>query len=258
MNMEELLRNLWNELRPLLEKKLLIFLSGGSVNTDILLKILKEQKNARYMFVLTESREKMTDIKSLRQISGQLVNTMEDLENSLREAELILIPVMTRNTLAKAALGIADNLVTTGIARAIMLQKEVIAVRDSFNPQHEWNRVNGLSNNNAYNQMLAQYERQLQFFGVKFVDLVEFQSTLKEKLTPPAMTKAADATSAGNSPLTEAATESAIITMAEINRFGSQEIIPLKAGTIITPLAKEYLDQHEIKIKWLPKGNIQQ
>lgn len=250
MNIEEIIRNLLIEMRPLLEKKVIIFLSGGSINTEILLKVLGEFKNVHYTFVISENGEKMLNMEAVSQLNGHIIHSVEELEEVLVSTELILIPVLTRNTLAKIALGIADNLVTTGIARAIMMNKETIAVRDSFSHLNQVNRLNGLADNDEYNGMLDEYEKRLQHFGIKFVDLAEFKTTVNTKLTCKAFESANELSHDEQQPA-DIVTESSILTLAELRNAKQQGTIFLKKGTRITPLAKEFIDQKKVEIKWV-------
>ncbi|RYD04013.1 hypothetical protein N752_16620 [Desulforamulus aquiferis] len=52
----------------------------------------------------------------------------------LRQADVVIIPVLTQNTAAKVALTISDTMASYLIISALMLSKPVIAARDAAEP----------------------------------------------------------------------------------------------------------------------------
>ncbi|MDP4128153.1 MAG: flavoprotein [Bacillota bacterium] len=167
MNIEELVKNMLQTIVPNLNKRILIFLTGGTVNAEILLNILADYDEHQYDIVISENGKESLSEAAVGGLKGKRLNSFSELKDALKKADFILIPVMTRNTLAKAALGIEDNLVTTGIARALMSNKEVFAVKDSFSSEHPINKAMDLAHNAAYNAMLKSYEYQLETFVLK-------------------------------------------------------------------------------------------
>lgn len=256
MNIEELVRNMLQNLLPKWNKRMIIFLSGGSVNTEILLKVLADFDHRNYDIVLSESGKMMISTAGIEALNGNVINSFSELEKSLEEAEIVLIPVMTRNTLSKAALGIADNLVTTGIARALMMGKEVLAVKDSFDVHHPINQVQGLAHNQVYNDMLKGYETQLKKFGVKFIPIEEFKPTLQNKINQDlsAKTNVFDGgVSVENNQLTtiseKVKVDAAILTAGDIRKYEQHGVIQIKPSTIVTPLARDFISSNQMKLE---------
>lgn len=245
------------EMLPLLEKRVTIFLSGGSVNTDILLKGLADLNYKHFDLVISESGKSMLNEESVQKLNGKVIHSLYDLEESLSHTCLVLIPIMTRNTLAKTALGIADNLVTTGIARAIMMNKEILAVKDSFDANHPVNIANDLSHNSFYNSMLENYESQLKRFGVKFIDLAEFKTVVQKKMTLlPTELKNIELTNQSNSSSNmdiqnEVQLNSSILTLTDIRGYSDNALIKIKPNTIVTPLAKDYIASHHMRLQYI-------
>ncbi|MCM3691889.1 flavoprotein [Neobacillus niacini] len=259
MNIEELVRNMLQNLLPEWNMRVTIFLSGGSVNTEILLKVLADFDHKNYDLVISESGKMSISTDAIKALNGNVINSFSELEKSLEEADFILIPVMTRNTLTKAALGIADNLVTTGIARALMMTKEVWAVKDSFDANHPINRVKGLAYNQAYNDMLKGYETQLEYFGVKFIPLEEFKSALQNKINYGygSLTKTnvfeAHVPVIKNDQSTSSSdmvkVDSSILTVGDIRKYEHHGVIQIKPSTIVTPLARDFISSKQMKLE---------
>ncbi|MGG0717507.1 flavoprotein [Robertmurraya massiliosenegalensis] len=255
MNIEELVRNMLQNLLPERNKKILIFLSGGSVNTEILLKVLADFDQKNYEIVLSDSGKMMIPNTMIEELQGKMIQSFLELEKSLDEADFVLIPVMTRNTLSKVALGIADNLVTTGIARALMMAKEVLAVKDSFDSNHPVNRVKELTHNQVYNEMLQSYETRLEQFGVKFIPLEEFKTVLLNKMNPIserinaekdlALTQSNHQTSSKD----KVKMDSSIITAGDIRKYEDHAVIQIKPSTIVTPLARDFISSNQMKVE---------
>lgn len=258
MNIEDLIRNLLQEILPIFEKKVVVFLSGGSVNAELLLKTLSEFQFNQCDIVMTDRAKAIFTQESMSKLNGTLINSHEELEKALNRADFILIPILTRNTLSKIALGIADNFVTTGIARAIMMKKEMIVVRDSFDANNSINIINNLSNNDAYNNMLHDYEKKLETFGVKIIDLSEFKVEVQKRMNPPV----SGISYIEEQPIKEHPTKnennnkeltihSTILTLSDFKRLKDQKIINIKQGTIITPLARDFIQTNDITINSL-------
>jgi hypothetical protein len=54
----------------------------------------------------------------------------DDLESALAQAELVLAPVLTRDTIVKSALGLSDSPSSFALVRALLAKKQVIAISD--------------------------------------------------------------------------------------------------------------------------------
>ncbi len=237
---------------PVFNRRVVIFLSGGSVNAEILLKLMTDFQFNHCDIVMSESARAIINEAAISSLKGRLVHNHQELEEAITTADLILIPILTRNTLAKVSLGIADNLVTTGIARAIMMKKEIIAVRDSYDPNNAVNIVNELAKNQSYNDMLSTYERKLQSFGLKIVDLSEFKVVVQNKLNPTIVEPNKIASSVQKEikreHINEEVINSSIISVADLKRYGNQKRIAVKTGAIITPLANDYIRTNGISL----------
>ncbi len=57
--------------------------------------------------------------------------TIENSGKFLQDNDLIILPLLTKNSCAKIAVGIRDNAATYLISKALLAQKEIIAVYDS-------------------------------------------------------------------------------------------------------------------------------
>ncbi|WP_411682884.1 flavoprotein [Clostridium thailandense] len=270
MNIEEIVKSIVREILPLINKKILIFISGGKVNSESLISTLTEFELIDYKIVMSEAAASVIDKRLIEKLKGKIIDSQDKLNEAIRDAEFVLIPILTRNTLSKVALGMEDNLITIGIARAIMISKEIIAVRDSYDPNNSINISEGFSSNLAYNSMLLNYERILDSFGIKIIDSSEFRETVRNKfynssLQPFSKKKINSSgkyTESGRnenairqnklikSKKEEIIFNSSILTVKDISHILENGVIRLNEGTIITPLAKDYIYNNKLKVEF--------
>lgn len=269
--MEEIIKSIVRQILPLINKKILIFISGGKVNAESLISTLSDFELIDYNIVMSEAAASVIDKRLIEKLKGRIIDSQDKLNETIRSSEFILIPILTRNTLSKVALGIEDNLITIGIARAIMLSKEIIAVRDSYDSQNSINISEGFSSNLAYNSMLSNYEKILDSFGVKFIDSSEFRETIQDKFyksslqpfdkkkvdIPEGYTESNKKENiARQNKLIENKKEeriifnSSILTVKDINHTLEDGVIRLNKGTIITPLAKDYIYNNNLRVEF--------
>ncbi|ABK62105.1 flavoprotein [Clostridium novyi] len=265
MNIEEMIQAIVTQMMPLFNKKVVLFVSGGNVNVEKIIKILSKFNLANYSIVFSENAKEILENKFVEKLKANIINDTEKVMEDLIDCDIVLIPVMTRNTLSKVALGISDNILTTGISRAIMLKKEIIALRDSFCSENPINIAKGFSKNKNYNLMISNYEKTLESFGVKFVDSEEFKDSLQYKFNNFLSEDKQDLKI--NSELSNMSIKEinktqeqdlkgikifkeSILTVKDISKFLVGKELNLTKDSIITPLAKDFIYNNKIKINY--------
>jgi hypothetical protein len=250
MDAEDLLRQVLGCILPSLRKRVLLFLGGGTMNMGLVAEVLSGFPLCQYSMVVADDYPGVPSAEGLSRLDGKRIRTLPEADEALRDAELVLVPVVSRNTLSKVALGIADDLLTEGIAEALMLGKEVIAIRDDYDPLNRLQVSAGLSANSAYNSMIAGYEQKLGEFGVKIINLSEFRETLADRLDLTKLLPAQQQKQEhGLLPQDPFEVQSSILTLADVQKGQGGKLIA-KPGTIMTPLAKEYVDAHHIPLEF--------
>lgn len=274
MDIEDLLRPIIAQIINMMNKRVLLFISGGEVNLKNVFETLASMKMLQYDIVMTEAAKKVIPEEYIANLNGKLIDCKVELTKAVREDDIILVPLMTRNTLAKCATGIQDNLVTTGIAEALMMNKEVIAVKDSFDPQNPKNIALGFSKNPAYNKFVLGYQDILTNFGVKFIEADNLKHTINDKFSITnnvienisSIDKTVVKENRGIKELNlESKNVNPIINKAPISEkilsgvltiediiiaANSSKEICIKEGALITPLAKDYIYNNKINVKY--------
>ncbi|MCI1945020.1 flavoprotein [Clostridium luticellarii] len=271
MDIKDLLRPVVAQIVSMLNKRVLLFISGGAVNIKDIFETLASMSILKYDIVMTEPAKKVIPEKYIDDLNGKFIECKEELTQAVREDDLVLVPVMTRNTLSKCAVGIEDNLVTIGIAEALMMNKKVIAVSDSFDPENPRNQCLGFSKNEAYNKFILNYKDTLCGLGVDFIQGDELRRTLESKFI--LLNNYNDNLSAGaveekkifsgrdedkniiDAGLPESGKAckilSHVVTAKDIlANIGNTKEILIKQGSLITPLAKDYMDNNNIVVRY--------
>ncbi|WP_186430570.1 flavoprotein [Clostridium sp. BSD9I1] len=258
MNIEDLLRPIIAEIVNKMNKRILLFISGGAVNLKGIFETLSSMQMLQYDIVMTEASKKVIPEEYIANLNGKLIDCKVELTKAVREDDIIIVPIMTRNTLAKCAAGIEDNLVTTGIAEAIMMNKEVIAVKDSFDPQNQVNISLGFNKNAAYNKLILGYEDKLTSFGVKFINAGDIKRTINarfsimsnanENLNHESVIKN---TVVNKEETCNIKKLSGILTIEDIMlAANNSKEIWVKEGSLLTPLAKDYIYNNGINVNY--------
>ncbi|MTK12883.1 MAG: flavoprotein [Clostridiaceae bacterium] len=249
MDIEDLLRPIIAQIINMMNKRVLLFVSGGAVNLKKIFEALDSIKMLQYDIVITDAAKKMIPEEYIKNLNARVIECKNELTKAVIEDDLVVVPMMSRNTLAKCATGIQDNLVTTGIAEALMMKKEVIAIRDSFNPVEPKNISLGFSKNPAYNKFILGYEDILTSFGVRFIDGCDIKSVINEKFS--FINNVTENVYEEKMDWTSKKVLSGILTIEDIIKAlnNSKEVF-IKEGSLITPLAKDYIDSNKVNVKY--------
>lgn len=273
MDIEDLLKPIIARILNMMNKKALLFITGGAVNIKDIFETLGSINLLKYDIVISEAAEKIIPEQYIKNLNGNLINCKVEMTRALRETDLVIIPVMTRNTLSKCGAGISDNLVTVGISEALMMNKEIIAVKDSFDPLNPANISLGFTKNPMYNRFILDYQERLSSFGVKFIDSNDLKKSIEEKFSivnteikyysnqsietqEKLLLKKEELKEASNNLISNSSSEgekllSGVLTIEDVMKSAanSKEVC-VKQGSIITPLAKDYIYNNKINIKY--------
>ena len=233
----QLCQSLVQRLLLILNKRAVIFFTGGKGDPQALIKMVDDTLLLEPPIVISENFNRLADPSFLKRISHRLLSTSEQVEESVAQADLAVIPIFTRSAMAKAALGIADTLVTYGIARALMHGKSVISIRSSGDKSGNY------CPNPAYNRLLLEYERTLQGFGVRFVETDSFFPALKHQLYPNVFKVDLEQTQPERLTLI-----GRLITLADIQNVPYQGEITIATDALVTPLARDYLSERRVSV----------
>lgn len=247
---ETLIKNIIRSLLPALDKTSLVLLTAGSADYKAYQQTIDELMLTEAKIAVTPAFYSFIPPATMEWIKPRMITEGETLYRELEQVNLIIIPVLTRNTLAKCAMGIQDNLVSSAIARGFMTGIPILAVKENCSPESLHTREKGMNRNHAYNQMLLAYEEKWKEFGAVLVGPEEFNASLKGMLYPELMPLAdihikdkAD-TESGIS-----FTDAKVITMGDVQVLCPGQKIRVSSGVVITPLAKEVMEEKQVIVE---------
>ncbi len=208
-----------NTVSGLEKKRCLVIVNGGTVNLDQVLLQLKEiscdydlqiQFSQAGKEIVGEERFSGYEIKEL---------SMKESSSFLKEIDMVLLPMLTKNTCAKVAVGIRDNTITYIISKAISSGKEIVALNDSCTAEE----------GTAYGDQINLNIKKLKSYGITFVKSTELSNyILREKKKRITSLR-----------------EKKIITVKDLFSIKNSKIV-LSEDTIITALAEEKAKDNEV------------
>jgi ethanolamine utilization protein len=165
----------------------------------------------------------------------------EGLEKALQKADILVLPTFCFKTAAKTAQLISEDQETAIVLSALMQGKPVLAARDGFT------LLDSLSNKGIRDEIERILDK-LKSYGMVFCETDQLAAVFQKIMTAgnksiPSETK----TNSGH----QTAPAFKLITAKDIRIAvdNNQNSIPLAAGGIITPLARDQAREYSIRIE---------
>ncbi|WP_410514584.1 hypothetical protein PaeBR_09480 [Paenibacillus sp. BR2-3] len=253
METEQLIRRMLEYMLLQASRNIVIFIGGGTGNEGYIADVLGAFRIHQYSFFVSEDWAPGTlEDKILERLQGKRLGSMKDLEEALRHADLVLLPLVNQSTLSRLALGITDTPMLEGLALAVMMGQKIIAVRDGYDDRRAVPLDRGAVINPAYHALIAGYESTLRSYGIRIIELGEFRSVLSAG-EPGGETAPIQQVP---SVLQSTVFNGTILTAADVQHMREGSLL-LQAGTLITPLAKEWLTSQRIIVNYLENNGQQ-
>ncbi|QJW46232.1 flavoprotein [bacterium BFN5] len=231
--------------------KVLAIFTGGTIGLDQAMTELRSIQAiaAEITVVLSKAAEQIVGTAKIQENLGghvQIVTSQSAYPGKiLREADVVLVPVLTQNTAAKVAYTLADTMPSTMIMQALMLGKPVIAAENAADPHDDW-RVKGNMglSSPGLTQALKSNLQKVAEYGVKVVKVNCLAEQTRQVIgiesaaqVEPAVVPAAPAKKA----------VLAASTIKEAARRGDKTLT-VAAGTVVTPLALDVAREYQIEV----------
>lgn len=157
----------------------------------------------------------------------------------LQEADLVMVPVLTRNTAAKIACTITDSLASTLIMQGLMLGKPVLAAEDSAHPRNVWPGNCPMGSKCApLMQALQENLKRVRQFGVQLVQAAALGEEALQLL------QCVKKQRSGETP-----GKKSLISVETIRQAaGSGKIVHVPPGAIVTPLSRDVAQELGVRI----------
>ncbi|EHO83593.1 flavoprotein [Fusobacterium ulcerans] len=198
----------------------LVIINGGTGNLEqIILELKKISERYELDIVFSEAGEKIVRKEKFQNFNVIDKFEMETCEPLLKKNDIIILPLLTKNSCAKIAVGIRDNVVTYLISKALLAQKEIVAVYDSCIAD----------NKTAYGNQINFNIEKLKSYGIIFVKSSELSDYILNRRNLEI----------------NSLKEKKIITAEDIYDMKNKKIIVSKS-TIVTTLAREKAENNGI------------
>ena len=211
-------QNIIEEFSP--KEKILVVITGSTNNLEqIVLELRKISKNYDLSLVFSEAAKNIIDENVFSEFHIIKDFSIKNYDEILSKNDVILLPLLTKNTVAKLVVGIRDNAVTNLVSKALLLEKRVIAAYDSCI----------VNNEVPYAKLINSNVEKLKDYGLIFVQAKELADYMLKK-------KDLEINSLR---------EKNVITAKDLKDLYDKKII-ISKNTVVTTLAKERAKENQI------------
>ena len=211
-------QNITEEFSP--KEKILVVITGSTNNLEqIVLELRKISKNYDLSLVFSEAASNIINENVFSEFHIIKDFSIKNYDEILSKNDIILLPLLTKNTVAKLVVGIRDNAVTNLVSKALLLEKRVIAAYDSCI----------VNNEVPYAKLINSNVEKLKDYGLIFVQAKELADYMLNK-------KDLEINSLR---------EKNVITAKDLKDLYDKKII-ISKNTVVTTLAKERAKENNI------------
>ena len=211
-------QNIIEEFSP--KEKILVAITGSTNNLEqIVLELRKISKNYDLSLVFSEAASNIIDENVFSEFHIIKDFSIKNYDEILSKNNIILLPLLTKNTVAKLVVGIRDNAVTNLVSKALLLEKRVIAAYDSCI----------VNNEVPYAKLINSNVEKLKDYGLIFVQAKELADYMLNK-------KDLEINSLR---------EKNVIAAKDLKDLYNKKII-ISKNTVVTTLAKERAKENNI------------
>lgn len=225
------------EASNLKDKRVTVLLLGSDISVDSAIENLIRLRDSGYQLTVVMSnaaehlvgKERIeTVLKPSRLITGEFYEGVQAL---VKNTDVVIVPNLTQNTIAKIVVGIQDDLSSMLLWQFLLQNIRVIINTDSI--RHAWFSMDG---NPKMKKVMEGHIKKVAEFGAVIVEHHDYASMLKNDGSPTVNGNRGNRPDPKNaaSASPRVITESYLKTRADATRQ-----LVLEKGMIITPLAKD-------------------
>ncbi|NLH81606.1 MAG: hypothetical protein GX458_12275 [Phyllobacteriaceae bacterium] len=211
--------------------------SGFAAGREVVTRLARSPH--RLTVMLTPSAKHIFGEHTIRDLGATSIVELEpwvDVSDHVRSADLVLVPTLTMNLVARLALGLMDAATTTLILGALLAGKRVLAARDGADPAGKRGDALGAipEGSPVLWGLLEERLATIAGFGVELVGKDDFVFRMERLLIAPRGTAARVGTA---TPTAAIAPRGTIVTATEIRTAAPGSTLRLAAGQRLTPEA---------------------
>lgn len=211
-------QNIIEEFSP--KEKILVAITGSTNNLEqIVLELRRIFQNYDLSLVFSEAAKNIIDENIFSEFHIIKDFSIKNYDEILSKNDIVLLPLLTKNTVAKLVVGIRDNAITNLVSKALLLEKKVIAAYDSCI----------VNNDVPYAKLINSNVEKLKDYGLIFVQAKELADYMLSK-------KDLEINSLR---------EKNVIAAKDLKDLYNKKII-ISKNTVVTTLAKERAKENKI------------
>ena len=211
-------QNIIEEFSP--KEKILVAITGSTNNLEqIVLELRRISQNYDLSLVFSEAAKNIIDENIFSEFHIIKDFSIKNYDEILSKNDIVLLPLLTKNTVAKLVVGIRDNAITNLVSKALLLEKKVIAAYDSCI----------VNNDVPYAKLINSNVEKLKDYGLIFAQAKELADYMLNK-------KDLEINSLR---------EKNVITAKDLKDLYNKKII-ISKNTVVTTLAKERAKENKI------------
>ncbi|SKC55007.1 flavoprotein [Maledivibacter halophilus] len=222
---------------------ILVLFTGSNLEIDKVLDNLKKliENGCLLTLCFSKNAEEVIDVERITGLlSPHRIYFEHDKERCLeivQSSDIVLVPALTQNTLAKVAVGIQDSFISMLLWQLLWAGKKVFVNKNSA-----WGRKQMSCKSKKMLDLMNSHMEILKEFGVKIIEEHDYQACIgketgiyEDRKNEFAKREKAD--------LKKVITERDILDLV-----GKTGEFTVSRGTIITPLAKDVAKENKIRI----------
>ncbi len=238
---------------PALHKALVIF-TGGTIGFEQGLAEIKKLQGlcSTVTVVLSAAAEQILGIERITEALGSHIDIVTAQSpypgKTLREVDIMIIPVLTQNTAAKVAHTFSDTMVSTLILQGLMMGKPIVAAYNAADPLDSWRMQYAMGNSSSgLIKALQENLQKLAGFGMELIPVDNIATVSRKRLCrEKQMTVKQTMEQAVSKPdHKKAVLDAAAIQTAA--QSGTKSIM-VPRGTILTPLARDVAREYGVEL----------
>ena len=161
--------------------RVLIALTGAIAYQNELYEILADFSQVSFCVLYSPAAQALDELKIWDNL-GPCVDEVDRIDRLVGKLDCVVLPSLTRNSLAKIAGGISDSSVLYAVQIALLKRIPVVGVDACWNPRSEYCAIQGNDQNEAYNEKLNCLKSEAVALGMKSVSASCLSRVLSEIL----------------------------------------------------------------------------
>lgn len=163
------------------KKKLLIICFGSNLEEAIIYDFLERwQSECEYDFVFSNEYQNHFDISKWLEIGSHIKHYDRECQKKIMSYDAVLVPYLTRNSLAKLAIGIADTDALSILLQCLLNGKKVMASNHCWRLDTDNAILRELDKNSMLNKLYESHQKTIQSMGVQSASLSEWKIVVEE------------------------------------------------------------------------------